>query len=186
MTASSSKIQGYFYYQQRSFNKSRLDQFAWLKRWNILFLCLSIFFFFKTRSQISFGASVFQQQLAKKKKKASASLKSHLEKCGTQICRGETEWVQTKAANMLDTGTFGWAGKSALHSELTVSARSRLIRAISASFCMSLMHVWCNSGQEASNPSPWHIYCNGWYDMNRNKRWGWGGCRALCCFGGWK
>lgn len=80
MTASSSKIQGYFYYQQRSFNKSRLDQFAWLKRWNILFLCLSIFFFFKTRSQISFGASVFQQQLAKKKKKASASLKSHLEK----------------------------------------------------------------------------------------------------------
>lgn len=76
MTASSSKIQGYFYYQQRSFNKSRLDQFAWLKRWNILFLCLSIFFFFKTRSQISFGASIFQQQLAKKKKSISISEES--------------------------------------------------------------------------------------------------------------
>lgn len=121
-------------------------------------------FFFKTRSQISFGASIFQQ-LAKKKKH------QHLWRV---ILKRETEWVQTKAANMLDTGTFGWAGKSALHSELTVSARSRLIRAISASFCVSLMHVWCNSGQEASNPSPWHIYCNGWYDMNRNKRWGWG------------
>lgn len=185
MTASSSKIDIFIISREVLTKASWISLHGWKDETYFSFAC-QFFFFFKTRSQISFGASVFQQQLAKKKKKASASLKSHLEKCGTQICRGETEWVQTKAANMLDTGTFGWAGKSALHSELTVSARSRLIRAISASFCMSLMHVWCNSGQEASNPSPWHIYCNGWYDMNRNKRWDWGGCRALCCFGGWK
>lgn len=178
MTASSSKIQGYFYYQQRSFNKSRLDQFAWLKRWNIFFLCLSTFFFLKRGHRFHSERAFSNNNWQKKKKKHQ-----HLWRV---ILKRETEWVQTKAANMLDTGTFGWAGKSALHSELTVSARSRLIRAISASFCVSLMHVWCNSGQEASNPSPWHIYCNGWYDMNRNKRWGWAGCRALCCFGGWK
>lgn len=178
MTASSSKIQGYFYYQQRSFNKSRLDQFAWLKRWNILFLCLSIFFFFKTRSQISFGASVFQQQLAKKKKKASASLKSHLEKRD-----GVSSNKSSKHARHGDI-RLSWKVCAAqrAHSEREESSNTGDF----CSFCMSLMHVWCNSGQEASNPSPWHIYCNGWYDMNRNKRWDWGGCRALCCFGGWK
>lgn len=52
---------------------------GWKDETYFSFAC-QFFFFFKTRSQISFGASVFQQQLAKKKKKASASLKSHLEK----------------------------------------------------------------------------------------------------------
>lgn len=80
MTASSSKIQGYFYYQQRSFNKSRLDQFAWLKRWNILFLCLSIFFFLKRGHRFHSERAFSNNNWQKKKKKASASLKSHLEK----------------------------------------------------------------------------------------------------------
>lgn len=184
MTASSSKIDIFIISREVLTKASWISLHGWKDETYFSFACQ--FFFFLKRGHRFHSERAFSNNNWQKKKKASASLKSHLEKCGTQICRGETEWVQTKAANTLDTGTFGWAGKSALHSELTVSARSRLIRAISASFCMSLMHVWCNSGQEASNPSPWHIYCNGWYDMNRNKRWGWGGCRALCCFGGWK